>query len=214
MGCPEREGKLLEWILDELAPAEVRELEQHVKQCAGCARSVEHLRGVRGALMNSLTDREMPAHLVFIPDQPKRQFAGFVTSLWRTAALAATAAVIFLGILVGGASHWRNRLGPGPWAAGPAVQSVVSPAEVKALAAQEVERQMALERRQLEASNEKLAASLHEEQAKNLDGLAHQLDFVQSVQKSFWKETQQQGAMVDLIARNSVESKVPASGKR
>jgi|GEM_PF-637671 len=215
MGCPEREAKLLERILDELAPAEVRELEQHVKQCGDCSRSVERLRSVHGALMNSLTDRDLPAHLVFIPDQPKQQLTGFLTSLWRTAALAATAAVIFLGILVGGAAHWRNRLAPAPIAtAGSSSASALSSTDVKALAAQEVDRQMAIERAGLEASNDKLAVGLREEQAKNLDRLAHQLDFVQTVQNSVWKETQQQGAMVELIARNSLESKVPASGKR
>ncbi|HEV2495158.1 MAG TPA: zf-HC2 domain-containing protein [Terriglobia bacterium] len=219
MGCPEREARLLEWILDELAPAEVRELEQHVKQCADCSRSVERLRSVHGALMNTLTEREMPAHLVFIPDQPKQQFAGFLTSLWRTAALAATAAAIFLGIFVGGASHWRNRLGPAPIAtAGSSSASALSPADVKALAAQEVERQMAFERAGLEASNDKLAASLREEQAKNLDRLARGLEFVQKVQNNVWEETrkqsEQQGEIVELIARNSLESKVPASGKR
>lgn len=219
MGCPEREAKLLEWILDELAPAEVRDLEQHVKQCSGCAQSLERLRGARGALMSSLTDREMPAHLVFIPEQPKPQFAGFLTSLWRTAALAATAAVIFLGILAGGAAHWRNRLAPVPSAAViSSSASALSPAEVRALAAQEVERQMAVERAGLDASNEKLAASLRQEQAANLDRLAHQLDFVQTVQNSVYKETQQQreqqGEIVELIARNYPESKVPGSGKR
>lgn len=219
MGCPEREAKLLEWILDELAPAEVRGLEQHVKQCSGCAQSLERLRTLRGALMSSLTDREMPAHLVFIPEQPEQPVAGFLTSLWRTAALAAAAAVIFLGIFVGGASHWRNRLEPTPsTTVGSASASALSPADVKALAAQEVERQMAVERAGLEASNEKLAASLREEEAQNLHRLARQLDFVEKVQNSVYKETQQQreqqGEIVELIARNYPESKVPASGKR
>lgn len=218
MECPERKAKLLEWILDELAPAEVRELEQHITQCSGCAQSVERLRSVHGALLNSLTDREMPAHLVFIPDQPKRQFVGFLTSLWRTAALAATAAVIFLGIFVGGAAHWRNRLAPAPSATVGASASGLSSADVKALAAQEVERQMALEHASVEASNEKLAASLRAEQAQSLDRLARGLDFVQKVQNNVWEETrkqsEQQGEIVELIARNSPESKVPASGKR
>ncbi len=209
MGCQERKAKLMDWVLDELAPAEVRELEQHVQQCAECSRSADRLRSVHGALKKSLVDREMPAHLVFVADRPKSRFEGLWTSLWRTAALAATAAVVFLGILVGGAAHWRNRLAP----AGSAVESALTPADVKALAAQEVERQVALERHELEAANANLAANLREEQMRSLDRLAHQLDYVQLVQSSVWKETQQQGAMVELIARNSLESKVPAPGK-
>jgi anti-sigma factor RsiW len=216
MGCPEREAKLTDWILDELAPAEARELEQHLEHCGDCSHSADRLRELRGALMKNLTDREMPAHLVFVNDKPKNQWAGFLNSLWRTATLAAAAAAVFLAILVGAAAHWQNRLAAAMSAvsARPAGRAQLSEADVKALATQEVERQMALERRVVEEENRKLAVSLRDDQMKNLDRLARQVDYVQSVESTVWKQTQQQGAMVALIARNSMEPKVPAPGKR
>ena len=209
MACPEREAKLIDWILEELAPSEIQELEQHVQRCADCSRGAGRLRQLHGALLRNLSDREMPAHLVFVPEQPKRQFAGLLNSLWRTAALTAAAAVVFVVIVVGG-TRWRGWL---PAAGSPRLVGLTE-ADVKTLAAQEVERQMALQRHDLEAANEKLAVSLRDEQSKNLDRLARQVEYVESVQNSVWKQTAQQGAMVDLIARNSLEPKVLAPGKR
>ena len=215
MGCPEREAKMIDWVLAELPPSEIRELEQHVQSCADCSRAADRLRGLHGALLKNLSDREMPAHLVFVPDQPKRQFAGLLNSLWRTSALAAAAAVVFLAIVAGGA-RWQGRL-PAAGSTrlvGSAGGAGLTEADVKALAAQEVERQMALERHEREAASDKLAAGLRDEQTKNLDRLARQVEYMQSVQNTVWKQTAQQGAMVDLIARNSLEPKVLAPGNR
>ncbi|HLW80106.1 MAG TPA: zf-HC2 domain-containing protein [Terriglobia bacterium] len=211
MGCPDRKARLMDWVLDELAPAEARELEQHVEHCADCSRSVDRLRAIRGALAKNLVDVDMPAHLVFVPEERRSVFAGFLRSLGRTAALAAAAAVVFVGIWVAGASRWNGRLVAtgSPGSRGPAA---LSRDEVKALAAQEVERQMALERQDREAASEKLATSLRDEQARNLDLMSRQVSYVQSVQNTVWKETQQQGAVVELIARNTLGPTAAAPG--
>lgn len=208
MGCPDRKAKLMDWVLDELAPDEAREFERHVEHCTDCSRSVASLRAVRGALTKSLVDVDMPAHLVFVPEERRNVFAGFLRSLARTAALAAAAALVFVGIFVGGARRWNSSL----VATGSRGQAALTRDEVKALAAQEVERQMALERRDRESASEKLAASLRDEQARDLDVMSRQVNYVQSVQNTVWKETQQQGAVVELIARNTLGPTAAAPG--
>ncbi len=209
MGCRERETKLTDWIMGELSPAEARELEQHVEQCAECARSLGRLRQVRQALMKNLTDREMPAHLVFLGERPKNLLTGFLTSLWRTTALAAVAAVVFLGVFWGGFAHWRDRL----LISAPAEKATLTRTEIKALTAQAVEEQLALQRKELETANEELAASLRQEQMRNLARLAQQLQYLESAQSTVWKEAQQQNELVELIARNSLEPKTPPLSK-
>ena len=208
MGCQEHKAQMLDWILDELEPAEARALEQHVEHCPECSRAAASLRAVRGALAKNLTDVDMPAHLVFVPEERRSAFAGFLQSLGRTAALAAAAAVVFVGIFLAGASRWKSGWMP----TGVPGQAALSENDVKTLAAAEVGRQMAVQRGEIEAANQKLAADLREEQAKNLDRMSREVDYVQSVQNTVWKETQQQGAVVDLIARNTLDPRAPRSG--
>ena len=112
MGCREWETELTDWALDELSPLKARQLEQHLGQCEDCARSVQRLRGVRQALMSSLTDHQMPAHLVLVGEKPQSLFAGFWTAFLRTAALSAAAAAIFLVVASVGFRYGGSRLLP------------------------------------------------------------------------------------------------------
>lgn len=202
MGCPEQQAKLREWVLEELSPSEVRELELHVEQCADCARSLDRLRGVRHALRQHLSDREMPAHLVFL-EEKKRLPTGFLATLWRTAALAALTAVVFLGILLGGYANWGKR----PFVVGvPVEKSTLTRAEVEAMIGQAVEKSFAQQKRELEVAKQELQANWRQEQIRHLAALARQLQYLESAQAAVWKETQQQNALVELIARNSLRN--------
>ena len=118
MRCREWGNELTDWALDELSPARVLELEQHLDHCQECAQAAQRLLGVRQALKSSLIDRDMPAHVVVFGDKAQSRFAGFWAALPRTAALSAAGAVIFLaivsvGIRFGGRGCFPLPPGPG-----------------------------------------------------------------------------------------------------
>ncbi len=210
MGNCQREVELTDWVLGELPAEKARELERHVSECAECARAAERLRKLQHALTSNLTDREMPARLVFVGESARAPFANFWASLARTAALSAAAAAIFLAVVGFGSVPLRSRLFP---AASPR-EAAVTRAEVQNLLHQAVAEQVAAERKQTEAADAQLAASLRQEQSATLSRMARQLDYVQSAQSIVWKEMQQQNEYVSLIARNYLEpaslSKPPA----
>jgi len=207
MGNCQREAELADWVLAELPAHKVRELEQHVSQCAECARSAERLRKIQQALTANLTERDMPAHLVFVGKQRHSPFAGFWGALARTAALSAAAAGIFLAILSLGSATWKSRLHPTAAPRGAALTR----AEIQDFVKQAVAEQVALEKKQAEAANERLEASLRQEQASNMSRVARQLDYMGSAQSTVWKEMQQQNEYVSLIARDYLQ---PASMSR
>jgi len=209
MGCKEREPKLTDWVLNELPPAEAQELERHVEQCAECAGSVRRLREVHGRLTQGLTDLAMPARLLFLPDTPRGLWAPYWSSLWRAAAVGAVAGVVFLVVSWAGLTYRGARLAPPARSA----EVVLTRAEVKVLAAQVVSEQLAVQRREDEAAHEKLANSLREETMGALARSAQQVAYLQSVQSAVWERTEQQNALVQLIARNSLERGTPQAGK-
>lgn len=200
MSCPDKQAKLMDWVLGELSPAEVGEIQLHVEQCAGCAHSLAGLRDVHQALMKQLTDREMPAHLVFLPEKPRELHTGFLASLWRTAALAAVAAGVFLVVVLGGYARWGRQPSFLPLTE----KASFTRTEVEALVAHAVRLQMAQQKHEFEAVNEKLAADMRQEQGRGFSSLATQLQYLQSAQSVVWKQTQEQTALVELIARNSM----------
>ncbi|MBZ5563666.1 MAG: zf-HC2 domain-containing protein [Acidobacteriia bacterium] len=210
MGYCERDVELTDWVLGELPAEKAREVERHVTQCAECARSAERLRKLQQTLTSHLTDRDMPARLVFVGEPARAPFANFWGSLVRTAALSAAAAAVFLAILAFGSVSLKSRLLP---AATPR-EAALTRAEIQDFVKQAVAEQAALERKQIEAGNAQLAASLRQEQAAGLSRVARQLDYVETAQNTVWKQMQQQNEYVSLIARNSLQpaslSKPPA----
>ena len=194
MGCREWGTELTDWALDELSPAKARELEEHIGQCEECARSAQRLRGVRQALMSSLTDREMPAHLVLVGEKRQSPFAGFWTALLRTAALSAAAATIFLVAVALGFRHGPSWLLPATARAEPALTR----AELRDLVAQQV----SLQKEEMQAATMDQVASLRQEQMRNQAHIARQFQYLESALITEWKETQQQDKKISLIARN------------
>ena len=204
MACHERETELRDWVLGELSPEKERELEQHVAGCALCAGSAEELRKLQQALVSHLTDREMPSHLVFVSEERRRQspLAAFWPSLVRVAALSAAAAVVFLAIVSLGLARWRSQLLP---AAAPQ-RAALNRAEITVLVDQALARQAAVEKSDMQAANQDLAARLRQEQASSLAQLARQLDYLELAETTVWKETQRQNEVVSLIAHNSLQT--------
>jgi len=200
MGCPDRKAKLIDWILGELPPGEEEELRRHVDKCADCAQELSGFQGVRDVLKVQLQDREMPAHLVFLPEKARELRPGFLAQLWRTAALAAVAAGVFLAVVLTGFARWGRQ----PLTALPTQTAALTRAEVAAIVNQELGLQWAQQKRELETSREKLAADLRREQAHVLVPITEQLQYLQSAQSVVWKETQKENAYVELIARSSL----------
>jgi anti-sigma factor RsiW len=196
MGCREWGTELTDWALDELAPMKARLLEQHIGQCEECARSAQRLRGVRQALMSSLTDREMPAHLVLVGEKPQSLFAGFWTALLRTAALSAAAAAIFLVAVSVGFRHGPSWLLPTTGRAEPTLTRT----DLQALVARAVAEQVSLQSKETQAATRDLAASLRAEQMGNLARIAQQLQYLELAQIAVWKETQRQNEVISLVA--------------
>jgi hypothetical protein len=201
MGCAERQAKLTEWILDELPPADAEELERHVQQCAECGRSAERVRIVHETLTKNLTGRVAPAHLVFLPETRKKALPALLSPLWRAAAGGAVAAVVFLTVTWIGFSYRTRYLLLKP----SAETAALTPADVKVLTEQIVTRELALQRKEVEAANANLAAVLRQEQMSSLARVSRQLDYLETTQSAVWKQAQQQGALVQLIARNSLK---------
>jgi anti-sigma factor RsiW len=196
MGCREWGTELTDWALDELPSTKVRQLEQHIGQCEECARSAQRLRGVRQALLSSLTDREMPAHLVLVGEKPQSLFARFWPALFRTAALSAAAAVIFLVAVSVGFRHGRTWLLP----ANARVEPTLTRTELQALVAQTVAEQVSSQSKEAQAATRDLAASLRAEEMGNLAHIGRQLQYLELAQNAVWKETQRQNEVISLVA--------------
>jgi anti-sigma factor RsiW len=196
MGCREWGTELTDWALDELSPMKARQLEQHLSQCEECARSAQRLGGVRQALMSSLTDRELPAHLVLVGEKRQSLFASFWPALLRTAALSAAAAAIFLVAVSVGLRHGRSWLLPATARVVPALTRT----ELQALVAQAVAEQVSLQSKETQAATRDMVASLRAEQMGNLARIAQQLQYLESAQNTVWKETQRQNEFISLVA--------------
>lgn len=67
---------LNDYFLEELAPAEARQVETHVKQCAGCREELDRLR-IMGAALRSVAEEEIPQRIAFVSDKI------FEPSPWR-----------------------------------------------------------------------------------------------------------------------------------
>jgi len=197
MRCEEWGDVLTDWVLDELSPSLAEELKRHLEQCPECAGRALRLRGVRQALTGSLTDRDLPAHILFLPETRQKAFAGFWTALFRSAAYSAVAAVIFLAVVSLSFQHGGTRL-----FARPGLQPALTRAEVQELVDHAVARQATLQNDANQAATQAVAASLRQEHSVELARLARQLQYLEMAQNTVWKETQRQYEVLSLVAHS------------
>lgn len=207
MACPEWQDKLIDLTLDELPPEEARELELHVARCAECASALSEFRGLHRVMEEHFVDREMPAHLVLVPERPTNLPWRLLSGSWGAAALGGALAVcFFVGLFLGGL------FGParGPLVREGTEKAALTRAEIEGMVAREVSVRLAQEKTDLQIQNDNLAATLRQERSRSLNQLGQKLEYLESAQEATWKETQIGNAMVELIARNSLErAKVP-----
>lgn len=196
MRCREWGTELTDWALDELSPAKVRELEQHLRECEECARSAQRLLGVRQALTSSLTDREMPAHLVFAGEKTQNPFAGFWAAFLRTAALSGAAAAIFLVVASVGLRYGGTRLLPATAWAKPAMTQM----EFQAFITKAVAEQVSLQSKEMKAATTDQVADLRQVQMENWARIARQLQYLELAENAQWKDMQQQNRVISSVA--------------
>jgi hypothetical protein len=146
--------------------------------------------------MSSLTDRELPAHLVLVGEKRQSLFAGFWPALLRTAALSAAAAAIFLVAVSVGFRQGRSWLLP----ATARVEPALTRTELQALVAQAVAEQVSLQSKETQAATRDMVASLRAEQMGNLARIAQRMQYLESAQNTVWKETQRQNEVISLVA--------------
>jgi len=194
---------LTDWALDELSPARARELERHLEQCQECAHAAQRLLSVRQALKSSLIDLDMPARVVVFGDKVVSRFAGFWAALLRTAALSTAAAVIFLAVVSAGFRFGGTRLVPVTAGAQPALTQ----AELHDFVAKAVAEQVSLQGKELQAATRDQVASLRQEQMENLKRFGQQLQSFELSLNTEYKETQQQSALLSVVAH---EQQLPA----
>lgn len=209
MACQDWEHKIIDFTLQELSPGEMKEVKLHADNCAQCAKSLEEFGKLHRVMKDYFEEREMPAHLVMVPEKPVKLGWSFLTSSWGAAALGGALAVFFIaGLFLGGL------LGPVRRGFAPATgqSAALTRSEIRDLVAEEVSARIVRQEADLEAHDQKLAASLRQERDQSLAKFAQHLEYLQSAQDAIWKEAQQQNAIVELIARNSLAGpKVPAA---
>ncbi len=93
-----------DYAFDELAPAERRSVELHLRECAACANELDQLRLTTAAL-RVLPDQEVPRRIAFVSDSPAAA-AGWLSTFWNSAArLGFASACVLAAGLSYAASH-------------------------------------------------------------------------------------------------------------
>jgi hypothetical protein len=86
-----------DYAFDELAPADRRGVELHLRECAACAGELDQLRLTTAAL-RVLPDQEVPRRIAFVSDAPAA--GGWLSGFWNSAARLgfASACVLAAGL--------------------------------------------------------------------------------------------------------------------
>jgi hypothetical protein len=159
--------------------------------------------------MSSLTDHQMPAHLVLVGEKPQSLFTGFWTAFFRTAVLSAAAAAVFLVVASVGFRYGGSRL----LSTTAQVKPTLTRTELQAFVAQVVAEQASLQRKETQAATVDLAASLRAEQMRNLASIQQQLQYLELAQNTVWKETQRQNEVISLVAHNQLQPPASSSAE-
>jgi anti-sigma factor RsiW len=202
MACREWHDKLIDFTLEGLSPEEARDLELHVESCTECAGALSEFKALHRLMAEHFIDHQMPEHLILVPQRAARLPWRLLYSPWRAAALAGALAGFFLVGLVLGGMIAPVRV---PVAGEVAREAAFSRAEIEHMVAREVSARLLQQRADIQTQNDQLAAALRKNQAESLRLLTEHVEYLESAQNAIWKETQEQNALVGLIARNSLD---------
>lgn len=150
---------LRDYVLSELAEEDRREVERHVRTCAGCHEELERLRVTQAALL-VLREEEVPQRIGFVSDkvfEPWPLRRGW-QAFWGSAARLGFASAAMLSIALITFTLLRPGLGPLP--PGPQPDTARFEAEIASRVDAAVEKAVAQsEARQARRTEELLAAA-------------------------------------------------------
>jgi hypothetical protein len=117
-----------DYAFDELAPAERRGVELHLRQCAVCANELDQLRLTTAAL-RVLPDQEVPRRIAFVSDAPAAG-RGWLSGFWNSAARLgfASACVLAAGLSYAAAHRQPVVVAPTATVSDVAIQQAVDKA--------------------------------------------------------------------------------------
>jgi hypothetical protein len=117
-----------DYAFDELATAERRGMELHLRQCAACATELDQLRLTTAAL-RVLPDQEVPRRIAFVSDAPATG-NGWLSGFWNSAARLgfASACVLAAGLSFAAAHRQPVVVTPTAMVADAAIQQAVDKA--------------------------------------------------------------------------------------
>lgn len=161
---------LRDYVLKELSEPEARQMDAHVRGCAGCREEVERLHLTEAALF-ALRDEEIPQRIAFVSDkifEPspwRRAWAAFWGSTARlgfaSAAMLSVALIVFSLARTAGA----------PVSGGPATARVAPPAVVQPASASEAEIQQ-----RVQAAVDQAVAASEARLQKSFDQRVNEID--------------------------------------
>ncbi len=112
MNCEKSRELFADYLGEELAGGEARELQLHLKTCQGCRQELALLGSTRTTLMRALPEVSIPQHLSFNFSKPRPQ--GWFQ--WLRQSRYATLAAVTAGfvVCVASLSMFRTQLKMGP----------------------------------------------------------------------------------------------------
>lgn len=122
-----------DYAFDELAPADRRGIELHLRECAACAGELDQLRLTTAAL-RVLPDQEVPRRIAFVSDAPAGG-SGWLSGFWNSAARLGFASACVLAAGLSFAAAHRQPVVAAPTAAvsDVAIQQAVNKAVASAV---------------------------------------------------------------------------------
>jgi hypothetical protein len=79
---------------------------------------------------------------------------------------------------------------------------------------QELAKGLGQQKQEIQEVSQQSAARFRKDQTRNLQLVASKLDYLESAQNAVWKESQEQGAMMELIARSTLGGQLAPSRDR
>jgi anti-sigma factor RsiW len=177
---------LRDFVLKELSEPEARQVDAHVRGCAGCREEMERLHLTEAALF-ALRDEEIPQRIAFVSDKI------FEPSPWRRAWTAfwdstarlgfASAAVLSVAVIV----FSLARPAGAPVSGGPAAVRVVQPASVSEVEIQQrvqaaVDQAVAASETRLQKSFDQRVKEMDQRNQAMLLSAASELRFAEKAQ--------------------------------
>ncbi len=218
MNCEKSRELFADYVGEELASSEARELQMHLKSCQGCRQELALLSSTKSALRLALPEEPMPRRLAFSFTKPPKRtsWLGWLQgrSAWVTATACFVVCVASLALFrtqvrVGSAGFevsfgQSSVIAPAPTPAG--VPTVVT-AEVRKEDVQRlIDDSLVQAQKSQDARFKKVALDLQEAwqtlRVQDLQQINAGLRYLEANQKSLVQDSARNSTFVQSLARN------------